>query len=270
MMLLGRDLRASRGPNYACNMTSPSHNEPGFMWQQLGFYVIAMIIGAAAGLSELLSRYSWSVSNVTKSSAGRAYLALNAFVALLAYLAAVEWAIPSGLEGKSEIWRVLLASLFGMAVLRSSFLNVRVGNEDLPTGFATIVNVFMKRAERSLDQEVVNDRFLKVEPLVEGLTYAATRNYLVTVTEGALRTLSVEEVDTMHKMVTKIDNATEVDDATKLRLLAMLIIDLTNVDLFALFAGRAKRALAAENRLASEREDQKRQILAGFKRQLRD
>ncbi len=152
----------------------------------IGYSFVAMAVGSLVGLSELLSRYPWPISNVIKFKSGWAYLILNAIVSLLAYQAAVEWKFPASLNDKSEIWRVLVSSFLGMAVLRSSFFNIKVGNENFQTGFATIVNIFMARAERSLDKSIWTRRWFEIEPHLENLAYLASKDYFLAVVVGGV------------------------------------------------------------------------------------
>src|SRR5687768_9824054 len=96
--------------------------------------LLAALCGGLVGLSELLSRYAWAVKPILLSGSGIAYLVINAGMAVLSYKAAVDFDITLGLEGKPEWWRVLVVSVLGMAILRSAFASIRIGERDVGVG----------------------------------------------------------------------------------------------------------------------------------------
>lgn len=206
-------------------------------------YALATLIGAGVGLSELLSRYSWTIRNICSSAAGWAYLAINGAAALLAYLFAVDWGFDKGLTGKPEGWRVLAVSLLAMVFLRSSLATIRIGDREVGVGLVSLVEVFLRRAEKVLDQGVSRDRWTNVGARTSELTYDATRAYFVTVAESLLRSLNDTERDSWHRELTKIDES-DVDADTKMRLLAICIADRLGDDLFATIADNAKQQFA--------------------------
>lgn len=206
------------------------------------FFACAFLIGALVGLAELLSRYPWSVRKIGTFAAGITYLAINGVVSFAAYCLAIDWELGFGLEGRSEIWRVLLVGVMAMAVLRSAFANIRVGDKDVSAGFSLILEVFLKRAERSLDQEIARVYLQDVGKLVEGLTYSGSRTYLVAVTEGVLRSVSQQELDLLREVVAKVDEL-DVDDATKMVIFASRVIELTSLEVFTHLASYVKSNL---------------------------
>lgn len=228
------------------------------------YFTFAFIIGASVGISELLSRYSWSLGDIFKVAAGLVYLGINGLVAMLAYCAALEWNLFSTLHDKNEIWRVIVVSLLAMAALRSAFANIRVGDKEFAAGLATFIEIFLRRAERALDQKLSHQRWSAVADALDGLTYAATRDYFLAMSEGVLRSLTKPDVESMQNDVSKID-ALEVGDATKMALLAMRIVERTNLSLFVAFAERARVKLAAENQVAAESEAARLRRLADAK-----
>ena len=198
------------------------------------------------GLSELLSRYSWKLPNVVKSLGGLAYLCVNGGVAVVAYLAAVEWGLDFGLKGRSEAWRVLVVSICAMGIFRSSFANLHFDNREFAAGFAAFVEVFKRRAEKALHQTLAVERLGQLAPVIEGLTYAGTKDYICALAEGVVKSLSVQETERLQSDVAKIDQL-EVDDATKMQLFAWRIVDSVGHELFVRFAQEAKRKRATAN-----------------------
>jgi hypothetical protein len=232
-----------------------------------GAYAMALGVGASVGLSELLSRYKWALRSILSSVAGWAYLALNGGVSALAYLAALDWGFGSALQNKPEHWRVLLVSIGAMFLLRSSLAQVRFGSQEVGIGLVTILEVFSRRAERRLDQEMAEERWSKVDTACTNLTYRATRNYWVAVSDTALASQGDSERATFRKTMDKIDEM-PVDDDTKMRLLAMALWELLGHSLFEKVAGEA--SVRFKNQIEADRaaRDTQAQQLAVLKAQL--
>ena len=227
----------------------------------------AFLIGTAVGLSELLSRYAWTFRDIVKLSAGLTYLGLNGLVAVVGYLAAVQWNLLSALHDRNELWRVLAISLLAMAALRSAFANIRVGGKEVAAGLASFIEIFLRRAERELDQKLGFERLNAIADALEGLTYSATKDFFLAMTEGVLRSLTKPDVEGLQNDVAKID-ALEVDDTTKMALLGMRIVERTNLSLFVSLAQRAKVQLAPANKLATEAASDRLEKLLAAKNRL--
>jgi len=215
------------------------------------YFLISFTVGCIVALSELLGRYSWSLSDILRSAAGRAYLMLNGAISLIAYLAALDWKLGLGLEGRSEIWRVLLVSISAMAVIRSAFLNVKVDGKEVSAGFALIFDIFVRRSERVLDQELTEKMWLEITPIIKGMSYKETHSHLMVLSKGALRSISKEEEEALEQALSKIDRL-EVDDSTKMQLLAMLLVHKTSISLFKTLAAQVKEQNLTENKLAKD------------------
>jgi hypothetical protein len=204
----------------------------------LSAFLLAVAVGAAVGLSELLSRYRWSLGSILSSVAGWSYLLLNGGVAALAYRAALDWGFGDALQGRPEHWRVLLVAVGAMFLLRSSLAQVRFGNHEVGIGLVTILEVFSRRAERRLDQVIASQRWSKVDKACTELTYRATRAYWSAVADTALASQSEAERATLRATFEKIDEM-PVDDDTKIRLLAMALWELLGNKLFETIANEA-------------------------------
>ena len=221
-------------------------------------YLFAFSIGFVVGLSELLSRYDWSIKMILASGPGWTYTLVNGFAAVIAYRAAVDWNIPAGLIGKPEWWRVILVSGIAMAVLRSAFATVRIGEERVGVGLVSVVNVFLSRAERGVDQHLTRTRWNHVGSIVADLDYEATREYFLGVTLTVLPSLSDRERDKIQTETDKIQEM-DVDAGTKMILLAMYVAAKLGDDLFQDIASNAKSIFAAE---LEARRNHRRKILA--------
>lgn len=229
------------------------------------YYPIAFVLGVSAGLSELLSRHRWSLVDVVPRRCAARYYVINGVVAVVTYCVAVEWKLQFGLDGHSEIWRVTLVALFAMALLRSSFANIQVGEKEWSAGLAGFFGAFSKEALQVLDRELTNERWTALAPYIQSLVYASARPYLVTVAETTLQSMSEADRKEIRKQAETIDNLVAAE-SVKMHLLAMLLVSFVGQDLFVSFAKSAstvlapeakKESIAAEKRL-SQLEDAKR------------
>ena len=221
-------------------------------------YLFAFSIGFAVGLSELLSRYDWSIKMILTSRPGWTYTVVNGIAAAIAYRAAVDLNIPAGLIGKPEWWRVLLVSGIAMALLRSAFATIRIGEERVGLGLVSVVNVFLSRAERGLDQHLTRTRWKHVGSIVADLEYEATREYFLGVTLTVLPSLTDSERETIQSETDKIQKL-DVDSDTKMILLAMYVAAKLGDDLFLEVASNAKLKFAAE---LEAKHNHRRRVLA--------
>jgi hypothetical protein len=223
---------------------------------------VAFAVGAFVGLSELLSRYtSAGAFEIARLRGGKSYLVLNGLVAVLAYYAAVDWQINLGLEGKSEIWRVLLISVASMAILRTSFLNLRFGDKEVPTGMATFVQIFLTRSERSLDQELEGARYTRIGNVLKGLTYESVRKHILVESRLLLKSLTPKDLNDLDEAAKKIDEV-DLEDDTKMKLLSRRIIDIIGENLFVKIAQTIKNESLEDNELPRLEQSRAKQIIA--------
>ena len=99
---------------------------------------------------------------------------------------------------------------------------------------------------------------------MEGLTYTVTKTYLFAVSEGVLRSISKQEIEVLNKHVARIDSLA-VNDATKMQLFAMRIVEVTGLELFVSFAKAARVNLGDENLLATKQRATKLKKLSEVK-----
>ena len=156
-----------------------------------------------------------------------------------------------------------------MAALRSSFTTVRIGEERVGVGLVSVVNVFLSRAERGLDQCLTRTRWKHVGSIVADLGYEATREYFLGVTLTVLPSLTDRDRKAIQSETDKIQKL-DVDADTKMMLLAMYVAAKLGDDLFLEIASTAKLKFAPE--LEAERNRRHRNLarLAELKDILQD
>jgi hypothetical protein len=207
--------------------------------------LLAFLIGAVVGLSELLSRYSWSVRSILLNMSGWMYLVLNGCAAIVAYQLAIDFNIAFGLDGKPEWWRASIVALLSMAFLRSAFANIKIGERSVGVGLVSFIEIFKKRAERDLDQELTKWRLRKVGALVAELPYESAGNYLIHLTITTLPSLSDQDREDILRETTKIASM-EVNNEKKMLLLAMRLEHWLGQNLLVEMVAEAARKYQAE------------------------
>lgn len=215
------------------------------------YYLLAFLLGASAGLSDLFSKYPWTLRHIIWAWSGAFYLLVNGAVSVIAYFTVDAFGVTFGLIGKAEIFRVVLVALFAMAALRSSVANVRVGNQEVAAGVAALFEPFKRRTVREMDRRITAAMLEQIAPLITGLVFSTSKNYLVAVSLTSLRTLTEEEKKALEKGVAWIDGQL-IDDPTKMQLFARLLVETVGLPLFTVFAKNAKVALLAENTKATK------------------
>jgi hypothetical protein len=231
------------------------------------YCVTAFALGGLVGLTELLHRYKWNLCDIGGCAAGWFYICLNGIASLAAYLLAVDWNLYFGLEGKSEVWRVILVSSMSLTLLRVSFAKLHSEHPESAAGPSAILQFAMGRAEKSLDRKLALKRWESIQSVVIGLNFKKARPYILAVSETTLRALSTSEINILRNDVAKID-ALDVEDVVKMKLFAYRLTEEITLELFESFAKAAKTELGTSNDVPVEQVAAKLQRLAKFRNRL--
>ena len=165
-----------------------------------GYFAVG-VIGLIVALSELLSRYRDAPWDAAKSKAGWAYLVFNAGVSLLAFylirevfpLRDAATAANANLKLRHLVIDVLLAGASAMAILRSSFFAVRVGDKDVQIGLAAVIDVFRNTIDRDVDRLRAGPRSEKVAEIMKQISFERAYQPLTSVTLNLLQNVSADE-----------------------------------------------------------------------------
>ena len=218
-----------------------------------------LIVGGVVGAGELVSRYKTNPWRAVQSAPGMLYVTVNGLAGVLAlallYAGDIRFTIdttppqkqatPS--DGKppelkveprpSSFWdaetqlrflRVLVAGFGAMALFRSSFFNVRVGDRDVPVGFNIALQVILTAVDRAVDRlqglhrhEVVATRLIAIP-----LNFAEVAIALPSYCFGLLENMTPEEQTAARAQVDKIASSKlkELDQRRLLYLLLLTIV----------------------------------------------
>lgn len=126
----------------------------GIVHAQLWYIVLAGILGATVGTSELVSRYRDEPSQALRSPPALMYLILNALVSVSVYALLTHYGrtlIPA--LANDPLMRSITAGFGAMAILRSKFFTLRTEKgEDIGIGPDAAIAAFLSAADRGVDR----------------------------------------------------------------------------------------------------------------------
>lgn len=138
-----------------------------------GNYVIVLGIGAIVGATELMSRYRDAPFLPLLSLPGVVYTVLNGGAAILAYylLGVVGSEQFGGTDPKTQVYRILLASLGAMTIFRSGLFTLRLGDADVSIGPNLILQVLLTALDRSYDRLRAAPRSIETGRIMAGVSF---------------------------------------------------------------------------------------------------
>ncbi|HSI71538.1 MAG TPA: hypothetical protein VK934_00045 [Fimbriimonas sp.] len=187
--------------------------------------LVCPILGMVIGATELLNRYRDTV-NIVSRRPGVLYMLLNGLVAIVAYgiLLSFDW--PTGYKGDQVyIVRVVAATFGGMAVLRSSFFNVKIGDETVSVGPNAVVQTLLRTIDRQVDRLRARERVCSAVMFTEDLDFATSVGALPPVVLSLLQSMEPGEASKFAEAMDDLKNS-PFSERIKLVLLALQIITL--------------------------------------------
>lgn len=135
--------------------------------------IVAFVIGAAFGATELLSRYKDDPGETLRSGSGLLYMAVNGGAAALAYWLMQVFDFHFGTqEGlRRDVIQTAVAGLAAMAFFRTSFLNVRSGSNDISVGPNLILESFLQTIDRHHDRRMAAPRSKLAASIMNGVSF---------------------------------------------------------------------------------------------------
>ena len=117
-------------------------------------YALVALFGGLVGIAELLSRYKDAPASVLRSTATLLYIGLNALVSVVALKLVQVARFEFSADPQAQaVWQVIVAGFSGALLLRSSIMNARVGDRDVQTGPAEVLNILLSVADRQVDRQ---------------------------------------------------------------------------------------------------------------------
>ena len=179
--------------------------------------IVAVLIGAATGITELVSRYRAAPLKATFSLPGLLYFIINGLAAALTLVLFREFDLVSDSEPIPLKW-VLTAGFGAMAALRSSLFSFRAGDQDVALGPSTVLRVVLDAADREVDRQRATARAVTVDRIMRGVVFDKAQLALPTYCLAILQNLPQEDQDRLARQSTALKDAPMDERAKNLSL----------------------------------------------------
>jgi hypothetical protein len=143
-------------------------------------YLVAALLGALVGGTELVSRYRDAPQSALSSRPAWLYISLNMAASAMALGLARVYGWTFGATGPSQRWtQVFLAGIGAMALFRTSLFTVRAGDKDLNVGPGLFLQTLRDAADREVDRARAQARGIAVAELMRGVDFEKASAILV-------------------------------------------------------------------------------------------
>ncbi len=137
------------------------------------YAALAALLGALGGLGGILSRYRAKPTLVLFTLPAGLYIGLNLLIALIAYWALSTMKVTFGVtRPEAQPWvQAVAAGVGGLALLRTSFYTVRVGDETVQIGPATLLDSILQALDREVDRAQAENRAVTIQNIMQGVSF---------------------------------------------------------------------------------------------------
>jgi len=193
----------------------------------------AFVIGLAVGATELVGRYRDQPTEALRTTAGIFYMALNGLVALGVTLLVATGQLgapPTAPFASADLNSLLIGAFGGMALLRSSLLNVRIRDAEVSVGPAAMLEVVLRAADRAVDRKRAGPRALDVARIMRGIPFERASGDLLIRCTALLQNLSSDERSQLNEAILGLRNAAGLTDEAKSAAVGLLIMGVVGPD----------------------------------------
>jgi len=219
------------------------------------YSLFAGLIAAFASLVELIQRYSigTKISFFLKNYIVWLYLLLNAVAGIAAYfiLSISDGSVIQasfGAIGKNGISVAVIAGLGSMAIMRSAFINLKLGETKYSVGPGVLLDILLISIDKKIDQNRAMCSAIEVHDVMENIDYAKANISLPTVCLHMLEQVSRDDQEEMKKEIEKINATRELAQKAKSLCLGISIKKIAGLDVL----NTAVNLLGEEIRLANK------------------
>ena len=193
-------------------------------------YIIVFLIGFIFGFSELLNRYK-NVKAIFFQISSLIYLVINGGASVLAYFIIEDQKIELGSLGENSFGKVVIAGLSAMVILRSSFLNFKVGDKNYDAGLAMIVQIFLNHADRMFDQITSKAKLTRISPIMNKVEFKDVEKALPLICLSIMQNVPLDEQKRLGEEVGNLSSKSDIDDKVKSLCLGIILEKFVGVEL---------------------------------------
>jgi hypothetical protein len=190
------------------------------------------LIGASVGGGELITRYRDKPSLLIFRPAAYGYAAINAVaaVAVLNLVDALGWHFGLGKSYSSTELSVIVSGTSAMALLRSSFANVRVGNTTVPIGLQAVLEVYLWALDRSIDRRRAKQRDKLIGEIMDGFDFQLATASLPGYCFQLLQNSGPDEEAAVGSSIRQLRDDEELPEEVKIRILGLQLLAVVGED----------------------------------------
>lgn len=194
---------------------------------------IVVIIGAFVAAVEILTRYYDEPKWIYRSYATWIYIIINStvsfFILKIAKIVDLEISTINA-QQNPYIYAVIIA-FSAMAILRSSFINIKVSNNDATPGLNNTINKLLKWVDRTYDRQRSCHILTDIEPIVKNIPFDAIGSDILLTCMAAMDGISEDERNNLLKSRDDLDADGKLTSQAKSNHLAIAIAKVTGVKL---------------------------------------
>ena len=196
-------------------------------------YIAAVLIGILVGAIELASRYRDKPQALAGIAGAWVYVAVNAAAGGLALMAARVFGWTFGISGSGHqvvVIQVLICGFGAMAVFRSAFAQIKVGDQDMVIGPNAVLASLLAIVDREVDRKRGNSRSADASRIMRGVSFEKARVALPAYCLALLQNLSPAEQKDLNTAITSLA-ASPMSDALKSLNLGLLLMNIVGPEL---------------------------------------
>lgn len=196
-------------------------------------YTLAILIGVAVGLSELLTRYPGNPQSAWKNLSSWIYILINGLTSLLALFLLQTFEVLKEPETTQNLQyklkELFLAGLGGMAVLRASIMTLKVSGQEVSIGPAAFIQVFLNLADRGTDRHLANHRASIIGNIMNGIDFNKASKSLPTTCFALMTNVSADEQKIVGEQVGYL-RSSDMANEVKCIILGLRLMDIVGIE----------------------------------------
>lgn len=197
------------------------------MLEGLLAYSAVSLLGALCGIGELVARYRDEPARALRRPPAMLYIAVNGLAAAgaLAAMILFDWRVVEGLrEPALSAVRVLTAGTASMALFRSSFFTLRVGDQDVGVGPSCFLQAILAATDRAVDRARAVERAAAVGRLLTGVPFTEIKTALPALSLALMQNLPESEQRLLAEEIRELESA-DLTDGARSHLLGLSLLN---------------------------------------------
>jgi hypothetical protein len=183
-------------------------------------------LGGGVGLTELVTRYRDEPAALWTSVSFWLYVLINAGASAAAleliHIFGWNFGLPPG-PGRAPV-QALVAGLGAMTLFRSSFVNLKIGSEDVGIGPNSLLTSLLAVVDRSVDRTRAAQRSRLVSSVMNGVSYKKASISLSAYCVQLMQNLPLDEQERLRNSVEAVGLA-KLDEDLKTLNLGLLLLN---------------------------------------------